>query len=165
MFAYSTKSHIFDNWNHIFYYYFTHGVQSCLQHTNKPQRNTIIIFKKKMSEQKEEMEEVEVIHSWSAPRSLSTCLMYSFAQVGLVCFSLTFLLFFQIHSLLGCLERKSMQCFFVVELEAGFSLMGFRFRPSLNCPTCFLGVGFPCALDNWVWLCFEFDCVCFFSVT
>nr|POE53156.1 branched-chain-amino-acid aminotransferase-like protein 2 [Quercus suber] len=30
--------------------------------------------------QKEEMEEVEVIHSWSAPRSLSTCLMYSFAQ-------------------------------------------------------------------------------------
>ncbi|KAL0005841.1 hypothetical protein SO802_013402 [Lithocarpus litseifolius] len=33
-----------------------------------------------MSEQKEETEEVEVIHSWSAPRSLSTCLMYSFAQ-------------------------------------------------------------------------------------
>ncbi|KAJ4719298.1 Branched-chain-amino-acid aminotransferase-like protein [Melia azedarach] len=26
------------------------------------------------------MEEVEVIHSWSAPRSLSTCLVYSFAQ-------------------------------------------------------------------------------------
>ncbi|KAG2695473.1 hypothetical protein I3843_07G014100 [Carya illinoinensis] len=32
-----------------------------------------------MAEQKEEME-VEVIHSWSAPRSLSTGLMYSFAQ-------------------------------------------------------------------------------------
>lgn len=27
--------------------------------------------------------EVEVIHSWSAPRSLSTSLMYSFAQVSL----------------------------------------------------------------------------------
>jgi hypothetical protein len=26
--------------------------------------------------------EVEVIHSWSAPRSLSTSLMYSFAQVS-----------------------------------------------------------------------------------
>ncbi|KAJ4719515.1 Branched-chain-amino-acid aminotransferase-like protein [Melia azedarach] len=26
------------------------------------------------------MEEIEVIHSWSVPRSLSTCLMYSFAQ-------------------------------------------------------------------------------------
>ncbi|KAB1202284.1 Branched-chain-amino-acid aminotransferase-like protein 2 [Morella rubra] len=32
-----------------------------------------------MSQQKEEME-VEVIHSWSAPRSISTGLMYSFAQ-------------------------------------------------------------------------------------
>ncbi|XP_043711631.1 branched-chain-amino-acid aminotransferase-like protein 1 [Telopea speciosissima] len=27
-----------------------------------------------------EKQEIEVIHSWSAPRSLSTCLMYSFAQ-------------------------------------------------------------------------------------
>lgn len=26
-------------------------------------------------------QEVEVIHSWSAPRSISTALMYSFAQV------------------------------------------------------------------------------------
>ncbi|XP_062178176.1 branched-chain-amino-acid aminotransferase-like protein 1 [Alnus glutinosa] len=32
-----------------------------------------------MAEEKEEME-AEVIHSWSAPRSLSTSLMYSFAQ-------------------------------------------------------------------------------------
>ena len=29
----------------------------------------------------ERSEEIEVIHSWSAPRSLSTSLMYSFAQV------------------------------------------------------------------------------------
>jgi hypothetical protein len=34
-----------------------------------------------MAEQKEVME-AEVIHSWSAPRSLSTSLMYSFAQVA-----------------------------------------------------------------------------------
>ncbi|XWS57577.1 hypothetical protein CRYUN_Cryun09bG0185800 [Craigia yunnanensis] len=31
-----------------------------------------------MTDQKQE--EVEVIHSWSAPRSISTSLMYSFAQ-------------------------------------------------------------------------------------
>lgn len=106
------KAIFFYNWNHILLLLLFHSQSSKLFAT-QTHRNTIII-EKKMSERKEEMEEVEVIHSWSAPRSLSTCLMYSFAQVGLFCFSLTFVLFFQIHSLLGCLERKSMRCFFLL---------------------------------------------------
>lgn len=53
-----------------------------------------------VQEMMEEMDEVEVVSSWSAPRSLSTCLMYSFAQVSQ--FSPLYIAFGSNISLLCC---------------------------------------------------------------
>lgn len=45
----------------------------------------------------ERIEEVEVIHLWSSPRSVSTSLMYSFAQVRLSLYSYLFFIVCDIH--------------------------------------------------------------------